>query len=125
MGGEGIPHVMIGFGTGEVNFMTGGTLFVVTSFLSSDSQKKDTSHSAFRYGDADKAVTLDGETFSSMCLVFCIPEEKQSKFRLHGLFHRYHIVKRERTANGMPSTAGSMISFFLQRMCRSASCDDC
>ncbi len=63
MGGEGTLIMMIGFGTSEVNFVTEGSFFVVSSLASSDSQKK--VNSDFSFGcDADEVETFDGEAFS-------------------------------------------------------------
>ncbi len=61
--GVGTSHVMIGMGTGAVNFSTSGALFVATSFISSGSQKKENSDFGFRC-DANEVETFDGEAFS-------------------------------------------------------------
>ncbi len=60
----GTLQMMIGFGFSEVNFSTGGVFFMANSFISSGSQKKDTSDSGFRGRDADEVETFDGEAFS-------------------------------------------------------------
>ncbi len=62
-GGEGTLYVMIGFGFSVVNFAISGAFFVVVSFASSGSQKKENSDFGFRC-DANEVETFDGEAFS-------------------------------------------------------------
>ncbi len=54
---------MIGVGFNAANFST-DALFVATSFVSSDSQKKEYSDSDFRFVDVGEVETFDGEAFS-------------------------------------------------------------
>ncbi len=64
MGGEETLHEMIVFGIGVVNLVTLGALFVMTSFASSGSQKKEYSVSSFRCGDDEDAETFNREVIS-------------------------------------------------------------
>ncbi len=64
MGGDGTLNVTIGIGTGTENFTISRAFFVVISFASSDSQKKVSSESDFRFVDVGEVETFDGEAFS-------------------------------------------------------------
>ncbi len=64
MGAVGTLQMMIGFRVSVENFVTGGSFFVVTSLVSSGSQKKDNSNSYFRCRDADEVETFDSEAIS-------------------------------------------------------------
>ncbi len=59
MGTIGTLHVMIGFGISAENFLTGGALFVATSFDSSGSQKKENLEDGFGCRDVGDVVTLN------------------------------------------------------------------
>ncbi len=64
MGSDGTLNVMIGFGTGAVNFSTSGTVFVATSSASWGVQKKESSEMRFGIGDVDDVGNFDGEAIS-------------------------------------------------------------
>ncbi len=84
MGGDGTLIMTIGFGFSAANFPTGGVFFVVTSFDSSGSQKKDNLNSDFRC--TDKVETFDGEaiSFDSSALGIQKKERSETDF-VHGV----------------------------------------
>ncbi len=79
MGGEGTLHATIGIGTGAVNFATSGTFFVAISLASSGSQRKESSESDFRCGDAVEVETFDGEAISFDSSASGIQKKERSK----------------------------------------------
>ncbi len=85
-GGEGILYVMIGIGTGAMNFSTGGSFFAVTSFVSSGSQKKVYSEDRFGSGDVREVVTFDRKaiSFDSSASGFQMKESSEMSF-VHGV----------------------------------------
>ncbi len=71
--------MMIGFGISVVNFATGGTFFVVTSFASSGSQKKVYSDSSFGSRDDEDAVNFDGDVTSFVSSALGIQKKERSE----------------------------------------------
>ncbi len=78
-------HVMIGFGFGVENFSISGVLFVVTSFASLGSQKKENSETGFRSEDVGDVVIFIGEAswFESLASEFQKKERSEMDF-IHG-----------------------------------------
>ncbi len=70
---------MIGIGTGDENFAISGTLFVVSSFISSGCQKKENSDSVFSCGDVGDVGTLEGEVTSFVFLALGIQKKDRSE----------------------------------------------
>ncbi len=85
IGTVGTLYVMIGFGIGAENFAISGAFLIATSFISSDSQKKENSETGFGCGDAGDAVILDGEATSFMSSASGFQKKGQIRdgFRMH------------------------------------------
>ncbi len=67
IGTVGTLHVMIIFGISVESFVTGGSFFVATSFISLGCQKNEYSDdSDFGCGEVGDVVTFDGEAISFM-----------------------------------------------------------
>ncbi len=79
MGGKGTLHVMIGIGMGAVNFATGGSFFVASSFISSGDQKKEYSGSDFEGRDVGDVVIFFGKVISFTISASGIQKKERSE----------------------------------------------
>ncbi len=83
-GGEGTLNVTIGIGTGA--FSISGTFFVVTSLVSSEVQKKESSETRFGIGDVDDVGALEGVATSFVFSALGIQKKNRSMMGfMHGV----------------------------------------